>query len=307
MKSDPRDGGFAVLKAIGYVAGALVLLIAIGAVTVYMRSNTKLKQTFVVQVKPVSVPGDAATIARGKHIAETRGCTECHGTDLGGKTVFNNGPMGRVDAPNLTHGAGGVPANFKDEDYVRAIRHGVTTDGRGLFLMQSEEYSTFSDADMGAVIAFIKNVPPVDRPRGPVALGPIARMLVSLGKIQLAAEKIDHARVSPAVVSPGLTVEYGRYLATGCIGCHGPNFSGGKIAAGPPDWPPAANLTPHADGRLAKWSEADFLSTLRTAKRPDGSELNAAMPRAFGKLEESELKALWMFLKTLPAVPTGAR
>jgi hypothetical protein len=31
------------------------------------------------------------------------------------------------------------------------------------------------------------------------------------------------------------------------------------------------------------------------------------MPRAVGKLEESELKALWMFLKTLPAAPTGVR
>ena len=307
MKSHFPRGGFAVLKLIGYLAGALVLLTAVGAVTVFVRSNAKLRQTFVVSVKPVSVPADAAAIARGRHIAETRGCSECHGADLGGKTVFANGAMGRVDAPNLTRGAGGVPANFKDEDYIRAIRHGVTTDGRGLFLMPAEEYSTFSDADMGALIAYIKSVPPVDRPRGPVALGPIARLLVTLGKIKLAAEQIDHANVKPAVVTPAVSAEYGRYLATGCTGCHGPNFSGGKIAVGPPDWPPAANLTPHADGRIAKWSEADFLKTMRTAKRPDGTELNAAMPRAFGKLEESELKALWLFLKTLPAAATGVR
>lgn len=307
MKCDHPDRGFSVLKVIGYLFGALVLLIAIAAATIYLRSNAKLKQTFAVNVKPVSAPADTAAIARGKHIAETRGCTECHGADLGGHTVFNNGAMGRVDAPNLTRGTGGVPASFKDEDYVRAIRHGVSPEGRGYFLMPSEDYYNFSDADMGAVIAYIKSVPPVNRPRGPVALGPIARMLVTAGKIQLAAEKIDHASAGPAVVAPGITVEYGRYLATGCIGCHGPNFSGGKIAIGPPDWPPAANLTPHAEGRVAKWSEEDFLKTLRTAKRPDGSELNAAMPRAFGKLEESELKALWMFLKTLPAAPTGAR
>jgi len=307
MTSHPRDGGFAVLKFLGYVLGALVLAVVILASTVFLRSNAKLKQTFVVQVQAVSVPADAAAIAQGQHIAQTRGCTECHGADLGGTTVFDNGAMGRADAPNLTRGEGGLPAEFKDEDFVRAIRHGVARDGRGLFLMPSTDYSNFSDADLGALIAFIKSVPPVNRPRGPVALGPVARGLLAFGKIKLAADEIDHTNVKPAVVTPAVTIEYGRYLATGCTGCHGPNFSGGKIAIGPPDWPPAANLTPHADGSFAKWTQEQFLTTMRTAKRPDGRELNAAMPRAFGKLNETELKALWTFLKTLPAAATGAR
>jgi cytochrome c553 len=100
-------------------------------------------------------------------------------------------------------------------------------------------------------------------------------------------------------------VEYGRYVANGCIGCHGTNFSGGKIPVGPPDWPPAANLTPHADGRLTKWTDADFIQTLRTARRPDGSELNPVMPRLFGQMDDVELKAIWAFLQTLPAAATG--
>ena len=117
---------------------------------------------------------------------------------------------------------------------------------------------------------------------------------------------IDHANVKPAVVTPAVTVDYGRYIAVGCTGCHGDNFSGGKIKIGPPDWPPAANLTPHADGRLAKWTEEDFIRALRTAKRPDGTELNPVMPRAFAALDDVELKAIWMYLKTLPAAPTGS-
>src|SRR6185503_9113399 len=58
MNSHSGRGGFAVLKIIGYVLGAIVLLIAIGAVAIYLKSNAKLKQTFVVNVKPVNVPGD---------------------------------------------------------------------------------------------------------------------------------------------------------------------------------------------------------------------------------------------------------
>lgn len=295
------------LKVLGYLAGALALVIAAAALTVYFGSNAKLKKTYTVKVQPVSIPSDPAAIGRGRHLANTRGCADCHGANLAGKTVFANGAMGRVDAPNLTRGAGGLPASYTDEDFVRAIRHGVATDGRGLFLMPSTDYATFSDADMGALIAFIKSVPAVDNPRGPVALGPVARALTAAGKIKLAAEEIDHANVKPAVVSPAVSVEYGHYVAASCTGCHGPNFSGGKIAVGPPEWPPAANLTPHAEGRIAKWSEADFFQAIRTAKRPDGSEIDAAMPRAFAGLDETELRAIWMFLKTLPAAPTGVR
>jgi cytochrome c553 len=190
---------------------------------------------------------------------------------------------------------------------VRAIRHGVGPDGRGLFIMPSEEYQHLSDADLGALVAFLKTLPAVDRERVPTSLGPVSRVLLATGKTKLAAEVIDHANMHPPVVTPGATVEYGRYIAASCVGCHGPNFSGGKIEIGPPSWPHAANLTQHESGRLAKWTEADFVSTLRTAKRPDGTELSGVMPRAFGQMTDVELKALWLFFKSLPAVPTGAR
>jgi mono/diheme cytochrome c family protein len=173
--------------------------------------------------------------------------------------------------------------------------------------MPSAEYSHLGDDDLGALIAYLKSVPPVDRDRVPLEVGPVARVLMLAGKLKLAAQEIDHANLQPASVQPGATVEYGRYLAVGCTGCHGPNFSGGKIDIGPPDWPHAANLTPHADGRLAKWTEDDFLKVLRTARRPDGSEVNPVMPRNFGQMDDMELKAIWLYLRTLPPVPTGSR
>jgi mono/diheme cytochrome c family protein len=127
------------------------------------------------------------------------------------------------------------------------------------------------------------------------------------GKMPVAAEVIDHAHLQPSTVKPGRTLEYGRYLAVGCIGCHGPNYTGGKIEAGPPDWPAAANLTPHPNGAVTSWTEADFMQTLRSGRRPNGTELNPAMPRNFGLMNDEELGALWLFLKSLPAAPTGTR
>jgi mono/diheme cytochrome c family protein len=215
--------------------------------------------------------------------------------------------MGTLHAPNLTKGKGGRIAGFKDEDWIRAIRHGVGPDQRGLFMMPSKEYVHLSDEDLGALIAYLKTVPAIDRDRMPLALGPVSRVLLATGKMKLAAEVIEHASVKPASVQPGITADYGRYVAATCVGCHGPNFSGGKIAVGPPNWPEAGNLTSHPGARVAKWTEGDFISVMRTARRPDGTELNPVMPRAFANMDDVELKALWSYFKTLPPVATGTR
>ncbi len=126
---------------------------------------------------------------------------------------------------------------------MRAIRHGVGPGNHGLFIMPADEYSHFPDSDLGALIAYLKTVPPVDRERVPTSLGPVSRVLLTIGRIKRAAEVIDHPNLRPGEVAPGVTVECGRYVANGCIGCHGTNFSGGKIEVGPPSWPLAANLT----------------------------------------------------------------
>jgi cytochrome c553 len=296
-----------VLRFLAYIFGGVLVLALIAAGTILVTSNARLRKTYVVTPRPVAIPTDAVAIAKGKHLAETRGCNDCHGKDYAGNRVIDDGAMGRLHAPNLTRGKGGRIAAFKDEDWVRAIRHGVGPDQRGLFIMPSEEYAHFSDEDLGALIAFLKTLPAVDRERVPTSLGPISRLLLATGKMKLGAEVIAHANLNPKSVPPAVTAEYGRYVAASCMGCHGPNFSGGKIEVGPPNWPLAANLTPHVDGRLAKWTEADFIQTLRTAKRPDGTELNPVMPRVFGQLNEVEMKALWAFFKTLPAAATGVR
>ena len=293
------------LKLVGYVLATVVALVALALISVYLLSNRKLNKSYPVSVQPVVIPTGSEALGRGQLIAATRGCADCHGADLAGATIIDNPAMGRLSGPNLTRGRGGLPASFTDIDLVRSIRHGVAPDGRGLFLMPSSDFSEFTDQDMGDLIAYIDSLAPVDRASVPLTIGPVARGLLVAGKIKLSAELIDHAGVRPATVQPGVTVAYGHYLAAGCTGCHGPNLSGGKIDIGPPDWPPAQNLTPAGD--LAKWSEADFIMSLRKRTRPDGSPLNEVMPAAFGLMNDTELKAIWAYLRTLPPAPTGKR
>lgn len=294
-----------VLKYLGYSLGALVLLLAVGVATIYAVSTRKLGRTYAVAVRPVAVPADAASILRGRHIAETRGCIDCHGRDFGGAKVVDDPAVGQMWGANLTGGSGSRTGAFTDGDWVRAIRHGVAQDGSPLVLMPSIEYSHFSDEDLGALVAYLKTLPKVDRMRIPVRVGPVARALIVAGQIKIAAEHIDHDGLRPASVIPGVTVEYGHYLAVGCTGCHGEQLTGGRIPGAPPDWPASRNLA--SGGDLARWSEADFYKVLETGVRPDGKQLNPVMPLAFGKMNDVEKRALWLYLKTLSSAATSAQ
>jgi mono/diheme cytochrome c family protein len=287
-------------------AGVAVLL-ALLFCAVYWRSEARIHRIYHLDVARPTLPTDAAALEAGHHVAATRGCLVCHGPDLGGATIIDDPAMGRISGPNLTRGRGGLPAGYADEDFERAIRHGVAADGHGLFLMPSADFAHFTESDMADLIAYVKSAPPVDRDSVPLRIGPVSRALLLAGKIRLAADVIDHATLRPDVVEPGPTAAYGRYLAVSCTGCHRDNFSGGKIAAGPPGWPPAANLTPDPSGQLAHWTEANFIAALRTGRRPDGAQIDPVMPRAFGQMTDTELKAIWSFLGTLQPVPTGTR
>lgn len=296
-----------ILRVIAYLLAGVVVLVAIAFGVVYFKSNARLEKRHAVQARTLLVPDNPEAITLGRHLAVTRGCTDCHGPDFAGAPVITDAMVGQLHGPNLTRGRGGLPADYSDADYVRAIRHGVARDGRALVLMPSAEYTTLSDEDLGALIAYLKTVKPVDKDRGPVSPGPILRMLLLTGEVKLGAEEINHAARQPVSVPVATTREYGAYLANSCTGCHGPNLSGGKIPGAPPDWPMAANLTPHASARLKDWTEKDFFTALRTHQRPDGSAIDKVMPAAFGQMKDVELTALWLYLKSLPAAATAAR
>jgi hypothetical protein len=87
------------------------------------------------------------------------------------------------------------------------------------------------------------------------------------------AEMIDHEGPRPTAPPPGVTVEYGAYLAVGCTGCHGEGFSGGPIPGISPDWPEAANITQDPETGIGGWTREDFYRAMREGRRPDGTEL----------------------------------
>jgi mono/diheme cytochrome c family protein len=286
-----------VLHALGILLGAVTALVALLLLALFVISEERLNQTYEIQVEEVAVPEDPASIEHGRRLVRSVGfCSDCHGENFAGQ-VFDEGPLvGRITVKNLTPGTGGMDSSYKTIDWVRAIRHGVGRDGRSLLDMPSTMFYHFSDRDLGAIIAYLQSLPPVDNELPDKQIGLMGRLIILQEPSLLPAQQIDHDAPRPPVPEPAVTAEYGRYLSMSCQLCHGEDLAGS-------DEPGAGlNLTPAGD--LYDWTEADFIRTMRTGVTPEGDNLNPdLMPwKRIGEMNDEELRAIWLYLQTLSPV-----
>jgi mono/diheme cytochrome c family protein len=286
-----------VLKGAAFAAGGLAVLLVVGSTTAFTVSSRKLSEKYDVRLTTVAVPDDAESVRWGGHLVNNVvGCRDCHGLDLAGN-VMGDDAVARMVAPNLTSGKGGIAAAMTDADWVRAIRHGVKSDGSTLIVMPSYAYAHLSDHDLGAMIAYLKQLPPVDNELPAFRLKPLGRALVAAGVFdnEFVAKKVP-VRDSYDSVEPGVTLEYGTYLASvsGCTSCHGPDLKG--LPSGPPGAPPAADISRTGIG---SWERDDFFRAMREGRRPDGPEISEYMPwRFMSAMTDAELDAIWMFVQS---------
>mgnify|MGYP000532925667 FL=1 len=266
------------IKWTGIVLGGLCVLLALTGLVLYPIGMKKLNRTYPnLAVVIVSIPTGADAVARGRHIATIWACTRCHGEDLSG-TMITYDPlsgmvpiMGTIPAPNLTSGKGGVAASYTDADWVRAIRHGVMPEGQVEVLMF--DYSTLSDQDLGDLIAYLKQLPPVDTNYPQMRYGPIVPVVSNITLLTPAAERIDHGALRPTDPAPGATVEYGGYLSAICTGCH--DTSIGNV--------------------MKTWKQDDFIHAFKTGALPDARKFGPTMSsETFRELSDMELTALWL-------------
>lgn len=282
-------------KRIGIGLAVMAGLVTVAVGVLYAMSGLRIRKTYDIAVAPLLIPMDSAAIARGRHLATTVAlCVDCHGGDLSGKLLIDQPLVGRIAAPNLT--PAGRVAGYTDADWVRAIRHGVGRDDRSLAVMPSYMYSNLSDADLVALIAYLKQLPAVERAYPKRRIGPLGRLGIVSNKLEaLAAEFVDHGAPRPARAPADDPAQYGRYLASiGCIGCHGEQMRGKQD-----DFHNTPDITPM--GRIAGWSREQFIDVLRTGRRPDHSLLRPEqMPWPLvGQMSDDELTALYAYLQQL--------
>lgn len=294
------------LKIAAVGAAALVVLAAAAAWTGLHLAEGRMQRKVDVAVRPVAWTADAAALERGRYLYASRGCVDCHGANGGGRTFLDDGKGLRIKGPNISPGPGTVVASYQPDDWVRAIRHGVAPGGRPLMIMPSEDYNRFTDGDLAALVAYVRGLPPAEGGPAIVDLPLPARVLYGFGAIDDAATKIDHALPPALPVAEGVNVAHGAYVANMCLGCHGPQLAGGRIPGGPPDWPAASNLTPGEGTVMGGYADAESLVRLfRTGKRHDGTDVKVMPFESLREMSDTDLRALHLYLRTLPARPQG--
>lgn len=175
------------VRIVGGFFGGVLTLAAIAAVSAALYG---LWQTNVPRAQPAPAIKVAATtelIARGQALAQP--CVQCHSYD--GSPVLNGGatnwaasagPYGHVYPPNLT--PGGELQGWTDGEIVRAIRHGFDNAGLPLLGHPRGADAGMSDADAGALVAYLRSQPALRHDQPPRSLNLLGLWAVAAGLVQ---------------------------------------------------------------------------------------------------------------------------
>ena len=157
--------------------------------------------------------------------------------------------------------------------------------------------------DTGAIIAYLKSLPPVDNTRTRIEINFPARLLIDIGVF---GDLVRVAKIDFRAQRPKPPNNEGKYLIDvgGCTFCHGLDLAGGQ---GPePGAPAGTDLT--RGGPLSRWSLSGFTSTMRNGVDPAGHAIDPKyMPwLGYRNMTDAELQAIWQYLRSLPARSKGA-
>ncbi|MFJ4375081.1 c-type cytochrome [Pseudomonas japonica] len=275
---------------------------------------------------PFAAQADAAvdeqSVRRGEYVARVADCVACHslpeGKPFAGGLKMDT-PLGGIFATNITpdreHGIGA----YSLADFDRAVRHGVTPDGRRLYpAMPYPSYAKLSDDDVRALYAFFsKGVAPVAQANAPGEIPwPLnLRWPIALwnGLFSASAPYADKA-------GEDALWNRGAYIVEGpghCGSCHTPRglafnekaldgsrpaFLAGALLDG---WY-APSLRADPNTGLGRWSEAEIAQFLKTG-RNQHAVVFGSMTEAFNNstqfMSDEDLAAIARYLKSLPGDP----
>ena len=299
------------VKGVGIGVLVLVILVVVGiSATIGWRPFIGSKKRALTDRRFEATP---ERLNRGEYLSEhVAGCTYCHtpqeqgpnGPELvrgqkGGGQIFNMpGFPGTVVAPNITPDPETGIGNFTDDQLARAIREGISHDGRTLFpMMPYTHFRQMSDEDLASVVVYLRTLPPIRNalPRTDIHF-PVKYLI--RGVPEPVTEQVQADLSTPT--------SRGEYLVnlSSCLDCHTPRkrgrldssmkLAGGQVfdASGKIASP---NITPDATG-IGNYTEEKFVKALRTGyvgKR----QLNTVMPwQGYSGQTDEDLRAMYAYL-----------
>jgi mono/diheme cytochrome c family protein len=282
-----------IYRTSGLVVGVAVLIGVAGIAWIWFGSEAHLRSFARPAPFAVAIPTDAAAIARGDHLVQTRGCRGCHGDDLQGQLMW-----GYAVAPNLAQLSRDVSA----AQFEAALRHGIGHDGSALYSMPAFSFIHLRDADVSEIIAYLRSVPVTPHESPAASLPWTIRLDLARGTDQAIPGFLP--KVPPLVhaADEDTPIARGEYLAkTTCIECHG--FS--LRADSPFDDETAPDLI-----IVAGYDEAAFTHLMRTGKALGERELRMMSGVARGRFvhfTDAEVHDLYVFLSDMAATAVAAR
>ena len=108
-------------------------------------------------------PERAALAARGRYVFSVASCAMCHGLDGSGGLKVDWKPFGTLWVRNITPDSATGIGRWSDPEIARAIRAGVSRDGRALHWqgMTWDHASNWDEEDVRALIVYLRALPPV--------------------------------------------------------------------------------------------------------------------------------------------------
>lgn len=312
-----------IIKIIAFIIGGIVILALFGV--------TYIKSTMpnVGEAPDIKVEATPELLARGEYLANSvTVCMDCHskrdwskfsgpltpGTFGQGGELFNQdfGFPGAFTSKNITPAGIG---DWTDGELYRLITTGVTKDGSPIFpLMPYKRYGQMADEDIYAIIAYIRSLEPIENevPES-VADFPMSVILHTIPGPGAPQARPDTSDV----------LAYGAYMtnAAACGDCHTPQDKGAPIAglefAGGFEFTMpgfgtvrSANITPDKETGIGTWSEDFFVKKFKAytdssyvPQEVGPGTMQSVMPwTMYATMKESDLKAIYAYLKTLTPV-----
>jgi mono/diheme cytochrome c family protein len=251
------------------------------------------------------------------------GCISCH-TDKGGAFLAGgralSSPYGIFYSSNITPDSKTGIGGWSDADFVHALRHGESPDGKTYYpAFPYPSYSAMRRADMLDIKAYLFAQKPVrqENRRHHLRFPFSWRFTIYPWRWLF---------FTPGEVAPDITQsrqeQRGGYLVEvlgHCAECHTPrNIAGGLKRGAPlagtrygPNGASVPNITPDPETGIGDWSVADLVFFFQNGLKPDGDDVQGDMRETIEDglrhLSVEDLTAIAVYLKARPALHHAVR
>jgi mono/diheme cytochrome c family protein len=271
---------------------------------------------------PTGVPAElkgASPVERGQYLARAADCEACHTAD--GGVPFAGGrafvlPFGTLYSTNITPDKETGIGNYNDANFLDAVHKGIAPGNEKLYpAMPFASYTYMSDADAGAIKAYLFSLQPVHAPdrENTLSFPYNQRALMGVWALLFNPDK----RFEPRTARDPQW-NRGAYLVEAmahCGECHTPRnllqalnqrqkFSG-AVQAG---WR-AYNITADPKSGIGAWSEADLAHYLALghadARGTAAGPMGEAVDHSLRFLTQSDITAMVTYLRSVSGIATS--